>query len=675
MSEPQILDLGAPPQTCSERLSREIAIACGRLAALIEPLPAAQQELASGVAFLHALYETVSEGRPPKGWNPDPSVRRPQGTVDPIDRLIDGLGCSALDAQILIVAGMAEEHEGLGSVMSGIHVRNEPRATVGLAAQLLCETTADRLEVRRALEVGPLVRHGVVRLTGEGPLFVQTLECPTNLWSALHGINVWPPTLTPEVDQPVSKGYGEWLGATAARRATRAIAENRTCCILVSADQLQIAVERAVALCHAAGVPWARFSLEAPLADEIQKRLNVFALAHGVVPVVGIELGDGPAHRAATQLVPFHSPVIIAIRTGSLRIETDAPVLQVFADALSPAARVATWRAVLPELATSAVSLAASYTLEPSIAASVARDARCIASVERRSISRDDVVESVRGRANSSVSAGVRLIHPTATWDFLVLQRNQKALLHQAVDRLRHQARVLNDWGFLAGRTGARGVRMLFSGPPGTGKTLAAEVLASALGVDLLTVDLSRVVSKWIGETEKHLAEVFDAAERAQVVLLFDEADALFGQRTEVSDAHDRYANLETAYLLTRLERFEGIAVLSTNLRRNIDPAFTRRLEFVVEFEEPTQEYREALWNCHLPSKAPLSSDIDLRELAAEYAVVGAMIRNAAVAAAFIAAGEDSRTITRDHLIRAVRYEYEKAGRAFPDARIRKSDW
>src|SRR5690606_32385263 len=152
-------------------------------------------------------------------------------------------------------------------------------------------------------------------------------------------------------------------------------------------------------------------------------------------------------------------------------------------------------------------------------------------------------------------------------------------------------------------------------GGSGTGKTFSAEVMAHALGVDLLLVDISRVVSKWIGETEKNLAEVFDVAERAQAVLLFDEADALFGTRTEVNDARDRYANLETAFLLTRLERFEGLAILSTNLRQNIDPAFMRRLEFVLDFEDPGPSERAALWAGHLPPAAPIAEDVDFREL------------------------------------------------------------
>jgi SpoVK/Ycf46/Vps4 family AAA+-type ATPase len=206
---------------------------------------------------------------------------------------------------------------------------------------------------------------------------------------------------------------------------------------------------------------------------------------------------------------------------------------------------------------------------------------------------------------------------------------------------------------------------MLFAGPPGTGKTLAAEVLAHALSVDLMVVDISRVVSKWIGETEKNLAEVFDAAERTQAVLVFDEADALFGKRTEVSDAHDRYANLETAYLLQRLERLEGMAILATNLRQNVDAAFLRRIEFVVDFDVPALAERRRLWHCHLPPGAPLDPDVDLDELASLYPIVGGVVRNAAVAAGFLAATQ-AQPISRAHLIHAIRREYEKHGRPFP---------
>jgi SpoVK/Ycf46/Vps4 family AAA+-type ATPase len=210
-------------------------------------------------------------------------------------------------------------------------------------------------------------------------------------------------------------------------------------------------------------------------------------------------------------------------------------------------------------------------------------------------------------------------------------------------------------------------VRVLLCGPPGTGKTLSAEVLAHALGVDLFVVDVSRVVSKWIGETEKNLAAAFAAAERARAVLLFDEADALFGKRTDVADAHDRYANLETAYLLGRLERYDGLAVLTTNLRHNIDAAFTRRMDFILGFEAPGRDQRAELWRCHVPPGAPVDPDISWPELAGLYPVVGGVIRNAALAAAYFAAADD-QPISRAHLVRALRREYEKLGKAFPTA-------
>lgn len=210
----------------------------------------------------------------------------------------------------------------------------------------------------------------------------------------------------------------------------------------------------------------------------------------------------------------------------------------------------------------------------------------------------------------------------------------------------------------------AAGARLLLVAPSGTGTALAARAVAAAAGSDLLTVDVSRVVSKWIGETEKNLGAVFDVAERTQAVLFLDEADALFGSRTSVSDAHDRYANLETAYLLQRLDRFEGVAVLATNLRQNIDPAFTRRMDFVVEFDLPDADGREALWRLHLPAQIR-EPDVDLTALAAQYAVPGGWIRNAAIAAAFLAA-RDGGLVTRDHLLTALRREYAKDSRTMP---------
>jgi len=178
-------------------------------------------------------------------------------------------------------------------------------------------------------------------------------------------------------------------------------------------------------------------------------------------------------------------------------------------------------------------------------------------------------------------------------------------------------------------------------------------------------VDLSSLVSKWLGETEKNLAAVFDVAERSRALLLFDEADALFGKRTDTQDAQDRYANLETAYLLQRLERYEGVAVLTTNLRSQLDNAFSRRFEFIVEFPEPDARVRTALWRLHLPEQAPLAPDVDLAELADWYALSGAQIKNAALAGAFLAASS-GQVIHQRHFLWAIEREFDKAGRAHP---------
>jgi len=191
---------------------------------------------------------------------------------------------------------------------------------------------------------------------------------------------------------------------------------------------------------------------------------------------------------------------------------------------------------------------------------------------------------------------------------------------------------------------------------------MAAEVLANELDVDLYKVDLAGVVSKYIGETEQNLARIFAEARTGNAILFFDEADALFGKRTEVSDAHDRYANIETSYLLQQMEEYEGVVVLATNLRQNIDDAFTRRIRFVVEFPFPSSEDRRRIWQTLFPPGAPLSSDVDFTRLAKEFAVTGANIKNIALNSAFLAAADDG-TIGYTHILRGTRREFEKIGK------------
>jgi hypothetical protein len=259
-------------------------------------------------------------------------------------------------------------------------------------------------------------------------------------------------------------------------------------------------------------------------------------------------------------------------------------------------------------------------------------------------------------------------IRPSRGWDDIVLDDERRALLRDVVARWEHRGTVYDDWGFSA--EPSAGVVALFSGPSGTGKTLASEIIAGTLGFDLYRVDLSQLVSKYIGETEKHLAEVFDAAEQSDVVLLFDEADALLGKRSEVSDAHDRYANIEVAYLLQRLERYHGLVVMTTNLAQNIDDAFQRRVHVGIQFPMPGVRERRAIWRMSIPKAAP-AEDLDLEALARDFELSGGSIRNAALAAAFIAADEGC-DITMEIAVVAVRRELRKLGRLLDDERPRR---
>ena len=251
---------------------------------------------------------------------------------------------------------------------------------------------------------------------------------------------------------------------------------------------------------------------------------------------------------------------------------------------------------------------------------------------------------------------------PGYRWGDLVVPDRQRDVLRSISAYLRHRDRVLSEWGYERTVSRMQGLKVLFAGESGTGKTMAAQVLAAELGLDLFRVDLATVVSKYIGETEKNLERIFSAADGSNAILFFDEADALFGKRSEVSDAHDRYANIEVAYLLQRMEAYPGVVILATNFKRNVDDAFIRRLDFVVDFPFPEADDRKRIWRLVLPSEAPVADDVDVHFLATQFKLSGGAIRNCSVAAAFGAAQEGT-AIGMRHLVRAVAQEYDKQGR------------
>jgi len=274
----------------------------------------------------------------------------------------------------------------------------------------------------------------------------------------------------------------------------------------------------------------------------------------------------------------------------------------------------------------------------------------------------DDLLIGCRLQSNQKLGALARKLSPLKGWEDITLPEHALEQLREICGQLKYRQKVYGDWGFGNKQTLGKGLCVLFFGLSGTGKTLAVEVMARELQLEAFKIDLSTVVSKYIGETEKNLSKVFQEAETSNAILFFDEADALFGKRSEVKDAHDRYANIEINYLLQRMEEFDGLVILATNLRKNIDEAFFRRMHFAVEFPMPDESHRYRIWKQHLPESAPVAGDIDFDFLSKRINLAGGNIKNVVVNAAFLAA-ENSGVIHMKHFLRAIRREYEKIGR------------
>lgn len=273
-----------------------------------------------------------------------------------------------------------------------------------------------------------------------------------------------------------------------------------------------------------------------------------------------------------------------------------------------------------------------------------------------------DYEEASRTQVRHKLSELADKVKLARGWGDLILPAEPLAQLQEACSRYQNAETVYSRWGFGGKLPYGRGLSLLFAGPPGTGKTMAAEVMARELGLELYRIDLSRIVSKYIGETEKNLRQLFAEAESSGAVLFFDEGDSLFGKRTEVKDSHDRYANMEAAYLLQRIESYEGISILATNLQNNMDEAFIRRMQTIVQFPFPDAEMRERIFRSLLPPQAPLDDDLDLAFLAERVEVSGGHIKNIVLAAAFLAAAEH-KAIGMRHMVRAARQELQKIGK------------
>jgi SpoVK/Ycf46/Vps4 family AAA+-type ATPase len=277
-------------------------------------------------------------------------------------------------------------------------------------------------------------------------------------------------------------------------------------------------------------------------------------------------------------------------------------------------------------------------------------------------VTSEDLYSACRKQAREALSALARKIQPAYHWIDIILPKDQFDQLHEICAYVEHYHKVYGEWGFGRKVSVGKGLNALFAGPSGTGKTMAAEIIANELKIDLYKIDLSSIVSKYIGETEKNLDHIFREGRTSNAILFFDEADALFGKRSEVRDSHDRYANIEIAYLLQKMDEYDGIVILATNLRKNMDEAFARRMHYTLEFPIPEEPDRYRIWTHIFPEEAPLSPDTDLRFMARQFKITGGNIKNIALNAAFLSA-QDQSAISMRHLIRATKREYQKIGK------------
>jgi ATP-dependent 26S proteasome regulatory subunit len=371
------------------------------------------------------------------------------------------------------------------------------------------------------------------------------------------------------------------------------------------------------------------------------------AILGGYALVVDVEQPEGK--RFIEERLWRFDGLVLAIAEARHEFSFELPVTRL--EALEPEDRVQLWRDALgPDAAALGDAIAA-------VAMQFKFGPRTIAAAAREG---SDLWREARDRASREIDALADRLVPHYTWDDIVLPDDVVQDLKAAAAQVRHQTRVYGDYGFARKYPRARGISMLLSGPSGAGKTMAAEVIANDLGLDLYRIDLSRVVSKYIGETEKNLRAVFEAAEASGAVLLFDEADALFGKRSEVKDSHDRYANIEVSYLLQRMESYAGLAILATNMKSHLDAAFLRRLRYVVDVPFPDATARRLIWQKSIPAEMPCAG-LDFDALA-RLDIAGGNIAIIVVNAAFLAA-EEGRPLTMRHLTQAARAEYRKLDR------------
>jgi hypothetical protein len=597
----------------------------------------------------------------------------------PIGALRDELGLSELALDLLFVIA-APALWGETARLYGILTNDPGRALVDeLLACTLLSSRAPRHEIQRELDPrSPLVRTGAVRIAfGRGrpfaalsvdPVVLARLAGETpDLGEAITVRSIAPALDELALPRRVITTAIAALSRPSAAPARLAIrgrhgAGLRTLCASLAGE-----ANRELAVIDAGRLPPGLDAFRAAMATAL-RQANLAGHLPCVIHLDRVAFEDGRGRDAVGDVLRAHPGPLAVILPPDAPAPFDPGHCVLDVPVTTEIERHATWSAALAEhwLAVHDVAgLAARYRIGVAAirrAVATVAEARATSVTPATGDATAELETFLRQDREMRIGEHARRVERLATWSQLVLPPDVLDSLRELIGRVRHRRQVFDGWGMGRTMSTSRGLTALFAGQPGTGKTLVAGVVARELGLDLYQVDLSKVVSRWLGETERNLGAIFDAAEEGQCVLLFDEADSLFAKRTEVKSSNDRYANLEVNYLLQRLDSFEGIAILTTNFGGSIDPAFKRRMSFKLSFPFPDEDTREALWRVHLPDELPVHGALDLAALSRRFQLSGGYIRNACLRAAFLAAQEET-PVTHSHLERAVTLEFAELGK------------
>ena len=643
------------------------------LAAAPNPLP---PELAAARAELAAERATIAE----------------ISAGSRLARLARQFNLSPFDCDVLLLALAPEldlRYERIyGYIQDDV---TKKRPTVSLALRLFCTSDAETLAARARFAPGaPLLAHRLIQLADEGqhhaPLLARAIKLDARIVDELLGLDALDAQLAPYVERShPQRGLDELVLSPELTAQLRRAAAQPDAGVILALHGGYGSGRKAVAeaLCAELGCTLLLVDVGRLLEGDLDPEEGAYrlvreaALQHAALLWQQADLLFGDDERARRWRLALLAALDAHAGLSFLALEQPwqahsalrhARYLGIDLPPLSFSEREQIWRARLGEQApddSATQALASTFRLSPGQirdAAALARSLNHWHASAPAQLGLNEIFAACRAQSSGRLAGVARRVRATYQWADLVLPAEQATQLREICVQLRHRRTVLEQWGFDRHLAMGKGVNVLFAGPSGTGKTMAAEVIAADLGLELYKIDLSALVSKYIGETEKNLDRIFQAAGEANAILFFDEADAIFGKRSEVKDAHDRYANIEVGYLLQRMEEYDGVVILATNLRKNIDDAFVRRLHVAIDFPFPEETDRQRIWRQVFPATTPLAADVDLRFLARQFKLSGGNIRNIALLAAFLAA-EDGSIVTMQHIVRALRREYQKLGK------------